>query len=145
MVERNRTVSFVIPGRIGGKGRARAFLRGGKINMMTPTATASDEAIVRHYGAEAMRKDGLPPLVGALRISVTVNRLYPKSWSAKRRANTYWITGRPDCDNQLKLIADALNGIAYQDDCQIASIWMARHFGLPECVGVTLTELGASA
>lgn len=138
--ERPRSLSFSIPGRIGGKGRARSFLRKGVIAHSTPKKTASDEAVVRQFAHLAIV--GAPLLQGPLRLEVIVYRMIPKSWSGKRRAAAIWITGKPDCDNVLKLIADAMNGIAYQDDSQIAALAMVRLYGIPECVGVTLTELG---
>lgn len=139
-----RSVTFTIPGRIGGKGRARAFVRGGKIGMFTPQKTTSQEAIVRQFAALAMAGTFAHHsllLKGALRLSVTLNRPFPKSWSMKKREHAFWITGKPDCDNTLKLIADAMNGIVYQDDSQIAQLIMSRMWGLPECVGVTVMEL----
>lgn len=136
-----RNLCFTIPGRIGGKGRARAFLRGGKIGMHTPAKTASDEAVVRQFAALAIA--GTPLFAGPLRLDVTLYRPFPDSWSMKRRAKTFWITGKPDCDNIIKLIADAMNGVVYQDDSQIAQLAMLRMYGLPECVGITITELEA--
>lgn len=134
-----RSVSFVIPGRIGGKGRHRSFIRAGKIAACTPAKTASDEGIVRHFAAQAMGRGTL--LTGPLRLAVTVSRLFPNSWSMKRREATFWITGKPDCDNIIKLIGDAMNATVYQDDSQIAELSLRRMYGLPECVTVNVTEL----
>lgn len=133
---------FVVPGRLGGKGRARAFVRGGKIAMHTPGKTAADESVVRHFAAEAMREAKTAPLEGPLRLEITISRMIPKSWSAKKRQGAFWITGKPDCDNSAKLIADALNGITYGDDSQVAVLTVRRTYGLPECTVVKITELG---
>ena len=46
----------------------------------------------------------------------------PKSWSKKKRLEAvgqYHIK-KPDSDNLLKTVKDALNGIAYKDDSQVA-------------------------
>ena len=57
---------------------------------------------------------------------ITVNYEIPKSISAKKRIEMlkgYIIpTVKPDCDNISKSICDALNGIAYPDDKQIAKL-----------------------
>lgn len=121
-----RSVAFIVPGRIGGKGRHRSAIRAGKIATYTPGKTLADEAVVRQFGAIALR--GCGPLVGAVALHVRVYRRHPKSWSAKRRAATHHVTGKPDCDNMLKLIADALNGIAYGDDSQIAHMSFEREY-----------------
>lgn len=138
-----RTLSFTIPGRIGGKGRHRAFIRKGKIATFTPAKTVSDEAVVRQFAALAMA-GGMPMLIGALQLDVVVTRIPPISWPAKRRATACFVTGKPDCDNVLKLIGDALNGIAYQDDSQIALLSMSRFYrtyGIEE-TRVVIIELG---
>jgi len=136
-----RSISFTIAGRIGGKGRPRGFVRGGKVAMFTPAKTVSDEAIVRHTAHSVMR--GAPPLVGPIRLVVQTWRQPPVSWSLKKRAAAKWITSKPDFDNTLKLISDALNGIAYLDDAQIASGHHQKQYRLfeAECVEVLLEEL----
>ena len=43
-------------------------------------------------------------------------------------------TSRPDADNIIKGIADALNGIAYKDDSQIVDIRCRQYYSLtPRC------------
>ena len=46
----------------------------------------------------------------------------PSSWPKKRKAAAHYVTGKPDVDNVCKLVADAMNGIAYRDDAQIAEL-----------------------
>lgn len=120
-----RILAFTIPGRIGGKGRARAFVRGGKIGLFTPQKTRSQEAIVRQLASLEMR--GALPMVGPLGLHIRMVRNYPQSWSNAKRA-TVWVTGKPDCDNVLKLISDAMNGIVYADDAQIAQVLVSRMY-----------------
>lgn len=121
---------FNIPGQIGGKGRHRSTIRAGKISNYTPAKTRSDEAIVRHYAAQAMRNFRL--LEGALRIEIAVRRRHPQSWSKKRKAATSWITGKPDWDNLGKMVCDAMNGIVYGDDAQIADGRLSKKYIAPE-------------
>lgn len=140
-----RNLSFTIPGRIGGKGRHRSAIRNGKMQTFTPARTQSDEALVRHFAAQAMREKKISPLRGALQMFVAVYRHHPKSWSSKRRLER-WITGKPDCDNIIKLISDAMNCVAYGDDSQIANIVMQRMYcrdiNEPENVFVCVQEIG---
>ena len=135
-------VSFTVPGRIGGKQRHRSFVRHGQVIHATPEQTVSQEGIVKHYGHQAMIKDRLPMLRGALRLHVEVWRCYPKSWSPKKCARHTYVTGKPDWDNTGKLIGDALNGICYRDDSQIADGRLVRRYRTEgEEIQVTLTEL----
>lgn len=125
------SISFTVPGRIGGKGRAKSGAGG---NHYTPAKTRSDEGIVRHYASEAMR--GWRRYEGAVRLTITVYRHPPKSWSKARRAAARWITGKPDWDNIGKLVSDALNGIAYDDDAQVADGQVKRRYLEPEFASV---------
>lgn len=84
----------------------------------------NQEAVVRQIGALAMR--GKSPFAGAVSLHVTVWRTPPRSWSRSRQERTHFVTGKPDCDNVVKLVADALNGITWKDDAQIAVLSFMR-------------------
>lgn len=82
----------------------------------TPRKTVGAERAVRdawryRYGDRFMRFDGI------VRVWVTVKRPLaksnPKCWQGRADA------GKPDADNVLKLVLDALNGVAYADDSHI--------------------------
>ncbi len=75
------------------------------------------------------------PLKGALRIDLTFAFPRPKKhfYTGKRsdvlrEDAPYWYTskGRNDWDNLGKLVCDAMNGIMYEDDGQIAYAKVAR-------------------
>jgi Holliday junction resolvase RusA-like endonuclease len=55
------------------------------------------------------------PFDQALRLEVTAYSIRPKSKSKK----VLFPTGKPDADNQLKLVGDSLNGILWRDDAII--------------------------
>ena len=50
-------------------------------------------------------------------------------------------TKKPDCDNILKIICDALNGIAYKDDAQIVSANISKWYSDRPRVEVSLMEI----
>ena len=54
-------------------------------------------------------------------------------------------TRKPDCDNILKIIADALNGIAYKDDAQVNAMAIEKRYSETPCVAVWLTDEGLGA
>lgn len=112
-------------------------------HVYTPQQTKSDEAIVRQFAALEMRKRKLKPLIGALSLTIGIFRRTPISWSKKRAEAAGWITGKPDADNSAKLIMDALNGITWGDDAQIARLLVERVYDNQrgECVIVSIREL----
>jgi Holliday junction resolvase RusA-like endonuclease len=40
-----------------------------------------------------------------------------------------WHTGKPDADNILKAVCDALNGIVWHDDSQVAFARVLKQYG----------------
>jgi len=123
-------ISFTIPGRLKGKGRhrARALSVRGKTFVQTyaDPKTVSAEAMLRAFGGEAM--GSRPPLQGPLVLDVLVTLNTTKSWSKKRKAEAAYVTGKPDCDNIIKLIGDALNHVCWSDDSQICKIAFERRY-----------------
>lgn len=129
-------VKFTIDGRpvpwqrAGDNGGADG--RGGR--KFTPHAVRAAQKIVRQLALVAM--GGRPLLVGPLRL--TIECVYPiaAGWPAAVRdaalAGAVYHTGTPDFDNLQKLIADALNGVAWHDDAQIAeALFRKRHGAIP--------------
>jgi len=108
---------FTIPGKPFGKQRPKFTTRGKFAKAYTPKETIAAEAVV----AREARKHFKEPLSGPVEIWVVAKFVPPKSWPKYRKAEclgTYH-TQKPDWDNIGKLISDALNGIAYQDDAQV--------------------------
>ncbi len=134
-------IAFIIPGRIGGKGRPRAAKRGKFITLYTPQKTRTEEGVVRHFAAEAMR--GVAVLEGPLGLDIKITQTPPPSWSNKKRAAAKWIAGKPDYDNIGKLIGDSLNNVVWTDDSQVARASFERRYSLtePERVEVVVTVL----
>lgn len=63
------------------------------------------------------------PVTCPVRLTISIYRTPPKSWSRRKKAQAYagWIrpTTKPDISNVLKGIEDALTGVWYEDDSQI--------------------------
>ncbi len=109
-------LDFTVPGIPVGKGRARFVRATGRA--YTPAKTVSYEGQVAQYAQIAMA--GRAPLLGPVRLCIEAVFPKPVSWSKKRAAATLWHTSKPDGDNLAKATSDAMNGIVYRDDAQIA-------------------------
>ena len=115
-------VVFEVPGEPRGKGRPR-FTKTGHPYTDSETR-AYENKIVAYY-----RKQ-----LGAFRwpdsafVSVQVTACYPipksatKAATAAMREGTMLPLRKPDIDNVMKIVLDALNGVAYKDDSRVVRV-----------------------
>jgi Holliday junction resolvase RusA-like endonuclease len=111
-----------------GKGRPR-FGKGGRV--FTPKATVLAEGRI----VEAWIAAGRPRLEGAVAVDVTLIVTRPQShYRTNGELNAAGLrkplpTGKkPDVDNALKLVMDALNGKAYRDDVDVVMAVVQRRW-----------------
>jgi Holliday junction resolvase RusA-like endonuclease len=120
-------ITLVVPGKPRGKGRPKFARRGNHVATYTDDQTVSAEEAIRAL----WREQGSTRLDGPLELTVQIVHERPRSHFLK--SGDLSTEGRrhpvpmrkPDGDNVLKLAADALNTLAYRDDCQIVQ-WSCR-------------------
>lgn len=134
------TVYFFVPGTPQGKGRPRAVARGKFVRMYTPQKTATYESTVALFASQAMA--GQPLFEGPVAVSVSIEMPVPASWSKKKQsqaaAGTLFPTGKPDADNVLKALFDAMNGVVWVDDTQVVQIECRKRYGCKPGVFVSV-------
>lgn len=121
-----------IDGRPVGKGRPR-FGKGGVVYTDKRTTSAEARVVI------AWNEAGQPRLPdGPVAFLVTQVVARPQthwkrdgSLSAEGQRRPWPIGRKPDFDNALKLLADALNGCAYRDDVDIVHSWYVRRWANP--------------
>ena len=137
-------ISFTIPGAPVGKGRPRFARRGNFVTTYTPERTASYENLVKFHAAMAM-KNGKPLLKGALSVLFSIHAPIPASWSKKQKEaalkQELRPTTKPDLDNCAKLLADAMNGIVYDDDKQIVDMLVRKQYSDTPRVEIKVMEV----
>ena len=113
-----------LPYALRGKQRARVTRHG----TYTPPETVKAERALAQE-AQAAR---VTMLTGPVRMAVYIWIEPPASWSKAKRADAMatrrWVAVKPDVDNVLKLVGDALNGVAWADDKQIASVVIEKRY-----------------
>ncbi len=123
-------IAFTIPGIAVPKGRPRVVSRHGRAMAVTPDKTIVYENLVKSRAYEAMRQCGLKIETGALRADITIGVPIPKSWPKKHqeaaRAGTLAPVSRPDLDNCIKAILDAMNEVVFKDDGQIVKLAVGK-------------------
>jgi len=124
-----------------GKGRPR-FTRYG--STYTPTKTKNFEKLIANeYILQSNNYifDKVP-----INVSVIIEKNIPKSATKKHRAELLsqkWNITKPDIDNCLKSILDALNGVAYQDDNQVSSISAYKINSTRNFITIKIAELSS--
>jgi Holliday junction resolvase RusA-like endonuclease len=109
----------------------------------TPKRTRVAEKTVRDYAFEAMH----PRRAVAAPLALSVRALFaiPKSWSKAKREAAYekrlMHTSKPDVDNLVKLVKDALQGVVYVDDCQIVTLTAHKDWGGVDRLEIEVTEI----
>lgn len=137
------TVKFTVLGEPAGKGRPRFSNAGPHVKAYTPEKTVSYENLVKlEYRRQC--KDFRFPDGAPLDLRITAYYSIPKSASKKKRAlmEQYKIRPmkKPDNDNIVKIIQDALNLIAYHDDVQIVDCQLRKFYSSNPRVVVTIRE-----
>lgn len=121
-------MDFIVDGKPQGKQRPR-FSRISK-TVYTPTKTAKYEKQI----AKAYTESGGKCIPAECYVSVSVSAFFPvpKSYSKKKREDCLERRLRPDkkpdMDNILKVVLDALNRVAYVDDKQVVELIGRKYY-----------------
>lgn len=131
MEKESATVAFVIPGTPVGKGRPKFARRGNFVSTYTPEKTASYENLVKVKAEEAMH--GRPVIAGAVCVGIHLFVTPPASWSQKKQREAVsgrgiFPTSKPDVDNVIKGIFDAMNEIVWKDDKQVVDVVVSKRY-----------------
>ena len=122
-------MKIVIPGIPVAKGRPRL----GKYGTYTPTKTVNYENLVQYCymdQAEGIKLDG--PLMMEIRFYFPIPKSYSKKQIELLKVQDMAHMKKPDASNCLKSIEDALNGFAYDDDCQIVEVHVTKKYTLED-------------
>lgn len=132
-------IRLIIPGEPVAKGRPRVT----KWGVHTPEKTKNYETLVKEIFI--IQNHG-QPMTGELAIEMKAYFTIPKSVSKKKRAEmidgSIRPTKKPDIDNLVKSVTDALNTLAYQDDSQIVQATVGKYYSELPRVEIKIYKLG---
>lgn len=126
-------ITLTVPGAPTGKGRPKFVRATGRT--YTPASTQSAEQRIQ----SAWYAAGEPRIEGRGAIKMYVELVLGRPQNHWRRDGTLGLAGdrapwpvkKPDADNALKLVCDALNGMAYIDDVQVTDVRVVRRWAAP--------------
>ena len=122
--------------------QAKQSVAGGKGKFYTPTRKRAYVDALRTYIM------GSPPsrlLVGPVRLSVTFIWPYRKSTAKRDRGGLIDKVTRPDMDNLLKPLKDAMSGVVYHDDSEVSRYGCVEKYHGPQAKIRVLVEELANA
>lgn len=141
------TVSIDLTGVPQGKGRPRFRVVRTKAgatfgNAYTPAKTRDYESRLQAVAVKAMKRRA--PIEGPLIVVVRAFMPIPLNWPKRKRndafAGVIFPTGKPDCDNIMKVI-DALNGIVWRDDSQIVDGRVIKTYSSDPGLRIEVTQV----
>lgn len=129
-------MQFEVIGKIKGKARPRL----GRYGTYTPVDTVNYENLIKisYLNAGGVNLHNKP-------IKMQIQAIFepPKSISKKKKEELLQgkpVLKKPDIDNIAKIVADALNKIAYDDDSQICDIKIIKQYGEQEKLIIQVEE-----
>lgn len=136
------TIHFTVEGAAVPKQRPRISGR----RAYTPKRTKDYEE--RVLNAFRSSYSGFYPAFGTdvpVWVCIHIIQTIPKSWPKKKRTQAengqiFPLGRNGDIDNIAKSILDALNGFAYEDDCQVTKLMIFKKYGAQPCAKVWLEE-----
>jgi Holliday junction resolvase RusA-like endonuclease len=141
-VPEGNEIKFTVYGEPVAQGRPRFAVVNGHAMAYDPKKSRDYKDYVRLAAAEHA-----PPalLEGPLSVEIDVFRPIPKSFSKKKaqeaECGLIRPTSKPDADNYLKGIKDALKNVIWKDDSQIVDVRTSKWYGLRPRVEVTIKPI----
>lgn len=143
------SVSFTVPGVAVAKGRPKFARRGQHITTYTPEKTVSFENLVKDRADNAMKSQRMTMTNGPVQAIVNIYLPIPKSWPKKFKemalAGQVGMTKKPDMDNIIKALYDAMNGIVFKDDSQVVFSMTRKIYSTTPYTEVTIEATGQEA
>lgn len=126
-------IRFRYEGEAIGKARPRYSKRGDYVHTYTPKKTQIfEQAIGLHCKVACKGEIPKHKRDTPVKVDIMIGVSVPKSWSKKKRQEAIECkilpTKKPDLDNVVKSVLDAMNGFAYEDDAQVVLIFAERYY-----------------
>lgn len=131
-------ITFFVPGAPVAQSRPRFARRGSFVTTYDAAPAKDYKSWVKSCAVDAMAKAGLSIIKRdvPLCLRVTINLARPKSRPKKYTQPTT----KPDCDNVLKGLQDAMESIVYEADQQIVSVTVRKQYAETPGVVIIITE-----
>ena len=131
---------FEMIGYIVGKARPRMNTRTGRA--YTPTNTKLYEYSLRQWFL--MNYPNFKPIESRVKVTIIAYFGIPKSTSKKKEAEMLQgnisPTKKPDADNIIKIVLDAMNKFAFKDDTQVTKLEIEKKYDVTPRIYIKIEE-----
>ncbi|MGM0748757.1 MAG: RusA family crossover junction endodeoxyribonuclease [Bacillota bacterium] len=138
------SIQFVVYGEPVAQGRPRGLVQNGKVRMRDPVKSKNFKQYVALVAAQYRPKKVIS---GPVAMDVRVFRPMPKAVSNSKKKKESAEKGllrpttKPDVDNYVKGVKDALNHLIYKDDSQVVDLKVSKFYSEEPRVEVIITEI----
>lgn len=142
-------VKFNVFGKPRGKQRPRLCSVGGRNIVYTPKQTIGYEKLIKASYMATNRiffEKDIPIEVNILAYCGEAPQQIRKKDVCENigkiaRNEKYWATKKPDSDNIIKIVLDALNKVAFYDDAQVSKICFEKRYSKMPRLEITIQNL----
>ena len=136
-------IAFTVHGKPVGQGRPRTTVRNGRAIIYKPETSKRYEAEIAKEAKNAMGET--KPFTGPVSLELSVYKAPPSGATKKQREDMLkgeiFPTTKPDLDNVIKAVADALTGVVWEDDKQVVMIDAAQYFAEEPLVKIEVADI----
>lgn len=127
-----KQIELIVYGNPVAQGRPRFSRQGGFVKAYDPIQSKSYKQLIRLELQPLLSDPDFTPIDKACCLNLKVFRSMPKSFSKKKReeASLGYVrpTTKPDTDNYVKGVLDALNGTILKDDSVVCEIFAWKFY-----------------
>lgn len=126
------------------QGRPRFSTINGHVQAIDPKKSRNYKQLIQ-LEAQPLFYKGFTAIEAASRLKLHIFRGIPQSWSRKKKeaalGNILRPTSRPDTDNYVKGVLDALNGFVVKDDSCIVQIEAGKFYSDQPRIEIEVEEI----
>lgn len=142
--EHTRYIALTVYGNPVAQGRPRFSRQGGFVKAYDPEKSKAYKSLIRLELQPLLSRPDFTPVYRDCRLRLKVFRAIPNSFSKKKREaainGSIRPTTKPDTDNYVKGVLDALNGTVLKDDSVVCEIEAVKLYSDRPRIEIVLEE-----
>lgn len=130
---------MIIPGKPISKARPRFFRRGAFVGTYSTQKTEEGLFMLQ---VQSRLPPGHKPPSGPVKVELVFGMPIPKSMpKSKVKGIPYWHDKKPDLDNLVKFVLDAIRNLVIADDATVSALIAVKLYAIAPFTEITVEEL----